>query len=202
MRAQAALLLAPYIGRTLTPEVASGLIASFPRGGQPFDLSTLPRWERGRMVYAAERGADILPELEVLHRAQWAETERYMDQPMDPAVDECLLDEAEGRLVQLTARADGVLVGHMRMYVMRSRHTRKRIASEDTMYLLPEFRAGRNALRLLEFMEACMAALGVTGIYLDDKVANPAAGRLLDFMNYPTIANRRFKSLEAPHVRT
>lgn len=203
MRAQAALILASFLGQTLTPEVLSAIVREFPRGGQPLDLGQFPAQICGRLTFAAERGADILHELEPLHQAQWAETEKYQPEAMQPDIASCLLDEQEGRLLQLTARAQGRLVGHFRLYVTPSRHTGKRIAVEDTIFLLPEYRIGRNALRLIEFMESSMRVLRVSGIYLDDKTGNPAGGRLLDHLGYPIIANRRFKALhyeEAAHV--
>lgn len=202
MRAQASLIVAPFVGQVLTPELAARLVALFPAAGRPLDLDQFPRLVSGRLVLAVERASLIWPELDVMHRLQWSETERYMDQPMDPDVAGILMDEAEGRMVQIVVRdqSSGAAAGHMRMYVTRSRHTRKCIAVEDTVYLRPEYRGGRNALRLVQFMEDVMKCIDVTGIYLDDKIANPAAGRMLDFLGYTKIANRRFKSLENPNV--
>jgi hypothetical protein len=206
MRAQATLILGQFLGQTLTPELASRIVAMFPLGGRAFDLTEFREVKCGRLTFAAERGARILPELEALHHEHWKETEGYhRGIPMNPDVAACLLDEAEGRLLQLTARDGGRLVGNFRMYVAPSRHTSQRIATEDTLYLLPEYRKGRNAMRFIEYMESCMRVLHVTEIYLDDKVANPAVGKLLDHLGYEHIANRRIKHLtdtEAAHVRT
>lgn len=205
MRAHAALIIARFLGQTLTPEVAQRLLDAFPAEGAPIDLAQFEPLRCGRLVFQAERGARILDELEVLHAAHWSETEGYRGGlDMKPDVAACLLDEQQGRLIQLTARdaETGRLVGNFRMYLGTSRHTSLLMATEDTLYLLPEYRAGRNALRFIQYMEYAVAMLGVVEVQLDDKVGNPAVGKLLDFLGYPVIANRRHKILrkEDHHV--
>lgn len=203
MRTAATLILAKFLGQTLTPEVLARLLAEFPADAAPLDLQALPVAECGRMTFQAERLRDIRPELHELHEQHWLETEGYQQGiELDGDYEALVADEQCGRLVQLTARDGGRLVGNTRMYLARSRHTRRRIATEDTIYLSPDYRRGRNALRFTEFMESCMRALGAQDIYLDDKVGNPAAGRVLGFMGYRHIANRRFKNLEETNVRT
>lgn len=197
MRNALVLALAPYIGQELTPERARAIVEQFPVEGKPVDFALIPPRTCGRLVFAPERILDILPELDILHRAHWKETEGYYrGQKMNPDYEAGLADEQAGKLLQLTARHQGVLVGNIRMYLhAKSRHTGLPFAAEDTVYLLPEFRGGLYALRFLEYMEDCMWALGMKGIYMDDKIANASAGRLMDFMGYEHIANRRYKIL-------
>lgn len=206
MRNLAAIVLAPHLGKTLTPELADKILAQFPAHGVPIDLRQFAPRKCGRLVFAAERAIAILAELEVLHQAHWKETEAYhQDIPMAPDLAAGLADEQAGRLIQFTARHEGRLVGNIRMYVNgRSRHTSLPLASEDTVYLLPEFRGGLYAVRFIQYMEECLAQLHeVTEVYMDDKLANPSAGRLLEHLGYKHIANRRYKILRGKsHVRT
>lgn len=205
MRNLATIVLAPHLGKTLTPELAQQILAQFPAHGAPIDLDQFAPRVCGSLVFAAERLIDILDEIEPLHRAHWAETEAYFEgRAMDPDIAAGVVDEQAGRLIQFTARHEGKLVGNIRMYVGgTSRHTRKPIASEDTVYLTPEFRGGRHALRFLQYMEDCLAQLHEeTEVYMDDKLANASAGRLLEFLGYEHVANRRYKVLRGKnHVR-
>lgn len=195
MRAALVLALAPYIGQTLTSQLADAIVAQFPPDGAPIDLSQFAPQACGSLVFAAERGADILPELHALHEAHWSETEGYQ-QPMNPDYARGIALEQQGRMLQLTARAGGALVGNIRMYLARSMHTQRLIAEEDTVYIVPAYRGGRSALRFIQYMEAAMRQLGVSLIFMDDKIANPAAGRLLEALGYTHVANRRYKNLE------
>jgi hypothetical protein len=190
--------LAPYIGKTLTDLDASAIIANFPLEGRPIDLRLFLPKASGSMVFAAERFIDVARELEPLHAAQWAETEKYRDgTEMRPDIGAGMVDEMNGKLLQVTVRRDGELIGHMRWYVnMRSRHTGRSMAHEDTIYIKPEYRCGRAALRLLQYAESCLRILRIEEAFLDDKVDNPSAGRLCDFLGYKIVAHARFKDLE------
>lgn len=53
----------------------------------------------------------------------------------------------------LTARDQGRLVGYFGVYLMESMHSQLPIAREDTFYLEPAHRGGRNALRFLQWIE-------------------------------------------------
>jgi len=61
---------------------------------------------------------------------------------------------ATGFLRFLTARHEGRLVGYLVLYVTASMHSQIPLAVEDTFFLHPLHRGGRNALRFLQFMEA------------------------------------------------
>lgn len=198
MRTAAALILGAFVGQGLTPEVAQAIVAQFPADPKPVDVAALPVWHRGSVNFTAERVHTNLAGLDVLHQAQWLETEGYQQGiALNMDMDAIVRDDLCGALVQLMARdrESGALVGQCRMYLARSRHTQRRIGVEDTFFLLPEYRRGRAAWRLGEYVETCLCALGVQDAYLDDKVANPAAGRLLEAQGYRHIANRRFKKL-------
>lgn len=60
----------------------------------------------------------------------------------------------------LTARDQGQLVGYFGVYFMESMHSQLPIAREDTFYLAPSHRGGRNALRFLRAVEAFISQIG------------------------------------------
>lgn len=93
-----------------------------------------------------------------------------------------------------TARDDGRLVGDVGMYVTNSMHTGRVIATEDCWFLLPEYRKGRNAIRLHHFVEAELQKLGVIEISQTVKLQN-GAGRILEYLGYQHIANQYSKHL-------
>ena len=193
-----------HLGGVLTPEVLAELeMAAHWEPENAIDVHQFAPQTCGRLTFRAEHLVDILDEIAPLHEAHYRETEGYhRGIPLRPNIAAALADERRGRLLQLTARHDGRLVGNFRLYVTDSRHTSRLIAVEDTIYLLPEYRIGRNGLRFVQYMEACVRLLGVSEVYLDDKVANPAAGKLLQHLGYTHVANRRHKLLEDAHVRT
>lgn len=187
MRAQATLILAPHIGQVLTQELASRLVAQFPSAGVPIDLTQFAPVQCGTLTLQAERLLDIQKEMHELHQLHWLETEAYrhgLELQMD--YEAMAVDEQEGRLIQFTARADGALVGNFRLYLGKSRHTGTQFAKEDTLYLLPQHRIGRNALRLLEYAKKCLMALGCREFRADIKT--PAAGRLLKHCGFKPVS--------------
>lgn len=203
MRNSLTMALAPYLGKTLDFEAARAILAQVEPEGHPIDLDALPTAACGSIEFRAERARDILPELHTLHEAHWQETEAYRHGlALSTAhYNQGLIDEQNGKMIQFTARHEGRLVGNIRMYLTVSRHTDSKMAQEDTVFLLPGFRGGRVALRFLQYMERCLAQLGVREIYMDDKVANPSAARLVTHLGYELIAYRRHKMLkENPDV--
>lgn len=207
MRNLATIILAAHLGKVLTPELASEMLEQFPAHGTPIDLDQFQPRTCGSIVFAAERLLDILDEIEPLHEAHWMETEHhYQGTVKKPDIGAGLADEQAGRMIQFTARHEGRLVGNMRMYVGgTSRHTGRPMATEDTIFLLPEFRGGIRAVRFMQYVEDCLAQLHEeTEVYMDDKLANPSGGRVLEFLGYKHIANRRYKILTRGknHVRS
>lgn len=187
MRAQATLIIAPYIGQILTQELASRIVAQFPSAGVPIDLTQFEPAHCGTLTFQAERLLDIQKEMHELHQLHWLETEGYRHGlELDMDYDAMVLDEQEGRLIQFTARAGKQLAGNFRLYLGRSRHTGTRFAKEDTLYLLPHHRIGRNALRLLEYAKKCLMALGYREFRAD--VKTPAAGRLLEHCGFKPVS--------------
>lgn len=190
--------LGAQLGSVLTPELAAAIVcASVDREDRAIDPTSFAPETRGSLTFAAESLRDILPELEPLHAAHFAETERHLA-GFTLAPDYGYMAERErmGQLVQFTARdAGGELVGNLRMYVYPSLHTGTLFAEEDTFYLSPFARRGRNAVNFLRYVEAMLRdVVRVREIRANTKTVN-GTDRLLAHMGYTHVANQFIKIL-------
>jgi hypothetical protein len=187
------------LGSVLTPEtVAAILCAAVDRADRAIDPTIFRPEQRGELTFAVESFRDVLPELEPLHAAHFAETERHLA-GFSLAADYDYMAERErmGGLLQFTARdAGGALVGNLRMYVNRSLHTGNLFAEEDTFYLLPRARRGRNAINFVRYAEAMLVHIvGVDEIRADTKTAN-GADKLFRYMGYTHVASKFIKIIK------
>lgn len=169
-------VIAKYLGQVLTPEVAREVVIEIDAGPNALiDISQFAPLEYKGYVIQAERFADIIPELHILHERHWSETESYMaGVPMNPDYERAKKLERNGVLLQCTARKDGDLVANMRVYIGTSIHTQTLYCHEDTFYVLPEHRGGFLAVRLWQYVERAVIALGVRQITFDSKTSNRA----------------------------
>lgn len=189
--------LAPHLGGVLTPELCAALEhAAFSQPDESINLGQFEPQECGSYTFATERFAAILPELHRLHEAHWLETEKHRHGlPLAPDYDALVADERAGRLLQFTARHHGALVGNLRVYLGTSRHTGTRFATEDTLFLLPEHRGGRTAMRFVQYAERCLTALGVKELRCTVKLCN-GASRFMEGVGYTPVATEMVKFLK------
>lgn len=195
MREALVTALSRYAGQPLTKEVAVAIVnATIPFN--PVDITQFPPQACGSLTFQAERLQDILPEMDVLSRAHWQETEFHQHHlKMNLDYDVMVSEENHGSLIQFTARCGDALVGNLRVYLRTSRHTRQKLAMEDTLFLLAEHRRGRNGMRLIEYAERCVAGLGYYEFRATTKLVN-STGRLLEFMKYKPVATEYVKFLK------
>lgn len=188
--------LAGHLGLLLTPEIAARIEAlAVDREDRSHDPKKFGEATYGRFVFAVERFRDIVPELHVLHEAHFEETELHRaGLGLNPDYDQLRERERRGSLIQFTCRERTTrkLVGNIRMYVETSTHTGTLFANEDTLFLLPEVRAGFLAIRFMQFAENCLRAIGVREIRTDSKVVNKAH-RLVEYLGYKHVANKYVK---------
>jgi hypothetical protein len=189
------LALARNLGKELTPEIAAQIELSSvdweDRSHNPLKFGQ--RVYKG-LTFQVERFASIVDEMHVLHEQHFAETEVHrLGFGLDPDYDYMKDMERRGQMLQFTARdEDGKLVGNIRMYVSKSLHTGTLYASEDTFYVLPEYRKGFAALRFWQFMEDGVRAIGVREIRTDSKVVNKVH-KLNEYCGYTHVANKYVK---------
>lgn len=148
------------------------------------------------MKFQIEKIEDIWDELLENFRLHWKETEGYRhDQPFKPDKDRFFQYSQMGVFHVFTARDDdGKLVGNLTAYTMPSMHTQEMVASEDTMFVLPEYRGKRVFYRLVEFAHNELRKMGVIEIVVTSKVSNPVGG-ILERIGYNLVANEYSKSL-------
>lgn len=178
-----------FLGQVVTPEMAVAIelsaVAVPDARINPLKFGSV---EKNGYVIQAESFADILMEIHPLHLAHWQETERHRHGlMMIPDYKSLLDDEFAGKLIQFTVRKDGELVGNLRMYLGKSRHTSSKFATEDTLYLKPEHRGGMTAIALMRFAEGALLSIGVREIRADSKLINNA-DVLMRRMKYEAVA--------------
>ena|SRR5437660_11181995 len=117
----------------------------------------------------------------------WLEIAHYPDIPLD--VDWKVYEgvEADGKLRAYTARVDGVLIGYASYFVNHNPHYRSSLqATQDVLYLAPEYRKSRIGYRLIAFADAQLAAEGVQAVYQHSKAAHDI-GPILERQGYELV---------------
>lgn len=188
--------LSANLGQVLTPEVAAEIeMAARYVEDKSHDPAKFGQKEYKGFLFQVERLRDIVPEIHPLHEAHFEETEKHrLGFGLHMDYDLLCGYERNGTLVQFTCRdvETGRLVGNIRMFVQTSIHTGTLYASEDTYYVLPEYRKGFAALRFWQFMEDALKAIGVREIRTDSKVVNKVH-KLNEYCGYKHVANKYVK---------
>lgn len=117
----------------------------------------------------------VKDELKGLIEEHWEEIALYQDQiKLNPNWHEYARLSATGLLRMFTARSDGVLVGYFVLIVSRSLHYADHIfATNDVIYLKPEFRKGTAGASLIKFAEEKLRKEGVSLMTVNTKVHVP-----------------------------
>lgn len=190
--------LGASLGQQLTPELAARIEQYV---FTPEDNSINPEvfgvQQYKDYTIRAERFRDILPEIHQLHVEHWQETEKHRHGlRMNPNYEAMLARERAGEMVQFTLRdSDGQLVGNCRVYINVSLHTQTRYASEDTLFIKPQYRGGFVVMALMKFAENSMRAIGITEMRTNSKVINKA-DVLMRRMRYTPVAIEFVKFFE------
>lgn len=146
--------------------------------------------------FSEEKFADIWEgEFKQLAFDHWDETMRPVtNDEFNPDTKRYINFNEIGFYRLYTARKDGVLVGDIGIYITDSMHTQKKTATEDSWYMKPEVRNGRNSLRFLEFVENELKKMGVTSISTTTPPLAKSA-RLMEFCGYKNLTNGYHKEL-------
>jgi hypothetical protein len=151
----------------------------------PFDvLDRINSEQYGEFTFAHEKLEDIIDEMRPLHEMHWAETEKHRHGiTFNPDYETFFRYERAGRAVVFTLRKDGRLLGNFSLYITKSAHTQTLMSREDTLFLMPEARKGRTAMRFIEYGEKALEQIGVREINVSVKVINKA-GRFFQMIGY------------------
>jgi GNAT superfamily N-acetyltransferase len=94
--------------------------------------------------------------------------------------------EQSGSLKIFTARDKGNLVGYFVVIVSRSLHYKDHLfATNDIVFLHPEYRKGLTAIKLFKFAEKCLKEDGVSLMIINSKTHKPF-NTLLERYGYNT----------------
>lgn len=198
-------MLDGHIGQMLTHELALRILSAASMLNPlvaPEEIAQIQSEEHGGFVFSVERMAAIQEEMKPLHQAHWEETEAHRHGlTLNPDYETFIQYENAGRYILFTARKDEKLVGNCAMYLDRSTHTQTLIASEDTLYFLPEARQGNVARSFIAYCEAALKSIGIREITVTVKTVN-RAGLFFQRLGYRHIENGLTKVLEEENVRT
>ena len=199
MNTQLIALLKANMGLQLTWDLAADIYAAAGRIETLVNSSDIEQVKPllyEDMVFARERMEDIASEMKLLHQAHWNETEAHRHGlALNPDYEIFIRYERAGRYVLFTLRNDGRLQGNCALYLDKSTHTQTLIATEDTLYLLPEARKRRAARQFIKYCENALKSLGVKEINVSVKTVNKA-GRFFRMLGYRHVENGLSKILE------
>lgn len=149
------------------------------------------------LIYAKELLEEHWADFFYLAQEHWKETEGYRhSQQLNPSFKRYVGYEKCGFLHYFTAR-DGIkIAGHCLMYISPSMHTQELIATEDVWFMLPEYRKGRNAFRLYEFVEEELRNKNVVEISMTAKTVN-SVNSLLERLGYKMVYYGYSKHLQS-----
>jgi GNAT superfamily N-acetyltransferase len=144
----------------------------------------------------------VFDQLKMLHKSHWDETEAYRNSEFSPRYD-LLVDYWNRGLLLIWGLFNdtGDLVGHLSMYVTTSVHTGEMIATEDALYVLPEYRKGYGAA-LSRQMLSDIRKVGVSECWATCKPAT-RVGMMLKRLGFSHVADTyliRLKDKEENHV--
>ena len=130
--------------------------------------------ERDMIELQVERVADCWDELYPLAQAHQASTKSYRrHEPFNPDKTRYIQYNEMGYFHLITARDGGKLVGYFGVYVTKSMHSQLNICTEDTLYLHPDYRQGRLAVRIIRYVEKYLQnLLGETEILFSCEIDN------------------------------
>lgn len=146
------------------------------------------------IAFAVEPLSVCWDEMVKLASEHWKETEGYRHgQPFAPSFDRYNEYDKCGWYFEGTIRDDGVLVGYAGIYLTPSMHSQQVIATEDSLFILPSHRKGRNAIRFIKFLEDECRKRGAVEVNITAK--NPAVAKILDYLGFPQVATHHAKQL-------
>jgi GNAT superfamily N-acetyltransferase len=128
------------------------------------------------MEYQAEFIKDILHEIKPLLEDHWEEVAWYKDEiKLNPSYDKYIQMQEQNALLCMTVRDDeGTLIGYNINFLQYHPHYSDHVyAINDIIFLLPEYRHGNIAFKLLEATEQVLIHLGVSVVTVHMKPAHP-----------------------------
>lgn len=154
------------------------------------------------LTFQVESVSQCWNELMVLAQQHWAGTRSYRrHEPFNPSFERYHTCNQSGFFQLCTARDGAVLAGYFGVYLTNSMHSQKPMAVEDTFFLSPAYRGGRNALRFLRFIEAQCQQWGVQELLFSCEAENETGIQgLLKRLDFSPVIVQYAKQLPPPHA--
>ena len=153
------------------------------------------------LTFSIENVKDVVDDLMTLWDLHWKETEMYRNgQGFNMDVENYIKYNEVGFYILYTARDNGKMVGNCGMYVCKSMHTQKLIATDDTIFMMKEYRKGFNGVRFLRFVQQDLINRGVVEITMTIK--SDRVRKLYETDGYKLVAYQYSKPIEENYVRT
>lgn len=155
------------------------------------------------LVFAIEPLEPIWDAIEDMATEQWEESDYNIHGlPLHLDQSRYLRFNELGIFLMFTARDEGLLVGYAGLYLMPSMHTQTPLVTEDTMYLSPSYRKGRNAIRFYRFIEQeyirivrfAYPQATMMEISFTTKLTN-GMGRILDYLDFSRSGMQHLKQI-------
>lgn len=148
------------------------------------------------ITFAIEKVRDVINELMPLWQAHWKETEMYREgQGFNPDVEKYIkYNDIPDYYILYTARDGKKLIGNFGAYLSTSMHTQKLEGTEDTLFLLPEYRKGLNSVHFVRFVENDLVARGA--LELSITVKSERVRKFCEFLGYKLVAYQYSKEVE------
>lgn len=125
------------------------------------------------ITYKRECVLDVLKDIQPLLERHYCEIAHYPDITLNPDYERYAQAERLGMLQIYTARDFETLVGYAIYFVAPALHYKDSIQGiQDILFVLPDYRLGSIAWRLLEFSEKHLSALGVQVVRQHMKAAH------------------------------
>lgn len=140
------------------------------------------------MKYQQEFLATVEDDIRPLIQKHWEDIALNKDKiKLNPDWDAYHDLEQKGMLKAFTAREGDKLVGYFVVVVQRNLHYKDHLfASNDIVFLHPDYRKGRTGIKLIQFAEKCLKEDGVSVLSINTKVHKPF-DNLMQFLKFSLV---------------
>ena len=140
------------------------------------------------MKYQQEFLPTVEKDIRPLIQKHWEDIALNKDKiKLNPDWDAYYVLEQAGVLKIFTAREGDLLVGYFVVIIQYNMHYKDHLfASNDIIFLHPDYRKGRTGIKLIQFAEKCLKEDGVSVLSINTKVHKPF-DNLMQFLKFSLV---------------
>lgn len=148
------------------------------------NLYGVERHKGARVDFAEESLISFRSEVESLLQQHWDKAVINKNYNLKPDWNSYYKLQESGAVKIYTVRHNGLLVGYASVYTVKSLYAANRLeAHYDMIYICPDYRKGRVAVKFIEYIEKQLVEMGVKQIVIGSLRHQPFDS-LLDYLNY------------------